>query len=220
MLTAIVSLSFVVVLVVILHLYARCILRRQARQRAMIRSLGFTTTDAHNHPGEPPKIGLDPAVIASLPIFVYKQTAIGENDDSSSVECAVCLSVLEDQEKARLLPNCNHTFHAECIDKWLSSHSTCPICRSEAEPRIQPVAREGPVGGAAAAPPLEDVNSTLTVCVEGTSDGVNQVSSNKAAAGGSISRLSSFRRILSRERSSRRLQSEAQEEGFQDLERQ
>ncbi|XP_021685478.2 E3 ubiquitin-protein ligase ATL41 [Hevea brasiliensis] len=218
MLAAIVSLSFVVVLVILLHLYVRCILRRQSRQRALIRSLGLPIADAHNHSGEPPKTGLDPAVIASLPMFVYKQTGNDENDDSSSKECAVCLSVLEDQEMARLLPNCNHTFHAECIDKWLSSHPTCPICRTEAEPKIQPVTREGPAGVAATAPPLERVNSTLTVCVEGTSDGVNQSSSNKAA-GGSISRLSSFRRILSRERSSRRLQSEVQE-GFQDLERQ
>ncbi|KAJ9170855.1 hypothetical protein P3X46_018920 [Hevea brasiliensis] len=221
MLIAIASLVFVVVLVVLLHLCARCVFARQARERAMIRSLGLTINAVNNHSDEPTRTGIEPAVIASLPIFVYKQTGNGENDDDddSSIECAVCLSVLKDQEIARLLPNCNHTFHADCIDKWLSSHPTCPICRTEAEPRIQPVPREGPaMGGAATTPPLERVDSTLMVYVEGTSGGVNQCSSNKA--GGSISRLSSLQRILSRERSSRRLQSQVQEDGFQDLETQ
>ncbi|EEF37267.1 ring finger protein, putative [Ricinus communis] len=207
MLAAITSLSFVVVLVIVLHIYARCVLRRQARERANIRRLGLATATS-----EPPKTGLDPVVIASLPIFVYKQSN-GDQEDNDQ-ECAVCLSVLQDQEMARSLPNCKHTFHAECIDKWLTSHSTCPICRTEAEPRIQPEPREGPVpaGGAATAPPLEQVGT------EGTSESGNQSSSNKAS--GSISRLSSFRRILSRERSSRRIQSETQEQGLEDLERQ
>ncbi|XP_050206546.1 RING-H2 finger protein ATL40-like [Mercurialis annua] len=194
MLTAIISLSFVVVLVIVLHIYARCILRRHARRRSIIGRLGLATISS-----EPRRTGLDPGVIASLPIFVYKQT--NNSVDQENQECAVCLSFLEDQEMAMVLPNCRHTFHAECIDKWLASHSTCPICRTEAEPRIQPVSREGPVAGPAIAPPLEG--------------------SNGKASGSSMSRLSSFRRILSRERSSRRIQAEIrQEEGFEDLERQ
>ncbi|CAK7323676.1 unnamed protein product [Dovyalis caffra] len=217
MLTAILSLSFVVVLVVVLHIYARCALRRhQARRRAVMNSLGITSGNVHS--GEPPKRGLDPTVIASLPIYVYQQTEGQDEDDA--IECAVCLSMLEDQEMVRSLPNCKHTFHAECIDKWLSSHSTCPICRTEAEPMIQPEAREGPAGGTApTALILEHVNST-SVCNEGTStsDGGNQLTPK---AVGSSSRLSSFRRMLSRERSSRRIQHEVQDqEGFQDLERQ
>lgn len=217
MLTAILSLSFVVVLVIVLHIYARCALRRhQARRRAVMNSLGLTNANVNS--GEPPKRGLDPTVIASLPIFVYQQTEGQAEDDL--IECAVCLSMLEDQEMARILPNCKHKFHAECIDKWLSSHSTCPICRTEAEPMIQPEPREGPAGGTAhTAPMLEPMNST-SVCDEGTSSSVggNQPSPKVVGSG---SRLSSFRRMLSRERSSRRIQPEVQDqEGFQDLERQ
>ncbi|KAF8693466.1 hypothetical protein HU200_038863 [Digitaria exilis] len=36
---------------------------------------------------------------------------------------------LEDGEEARFLPRCGHGFHAECVDTWLSSHTTCPLCR-------------------------------------------------------------------------------------------
>ncbi|OAY36039.1 RING-H2 finger protein ATL78 [Manihot esculenta] len=44
-------------------------------------------------------------------------------------ECAICLSDFTPGERVRLLPKCNHGFHVRCIDKWLSSHSSCPTCR-------------------------------------------------------------------------------------------
>ena len=212
MLTAIISLSAVIVLVIALHIYARYVLRRQARQRAAVRQLGLTV--AHVRSSEPPKTGLDPLVIQSLPMFVFKQRD-GENSTMSSntTECAVCLSMLEKEEMARLLPNCKHIFHAECIDKWLSSHSTCPICRTEAQPRVQPESREGPADpsvGAPTAPPLERVNSGLS-CMEGPSEKVS---------GSSSSRLNSFKRMLSREKSSKRIHSCGEDDDTEDLERQ
>ena len=29
----------------------------------------------------------------------------------------------------RVLPDCNHGFHMECIDKWFTLNSSCPLCR-------------------------------------------------------------------------------------------
>lgn len=46
------------------------------------------------------------------------------------LDCAICLSVFEDDEIGRKLPGCGHAFHVECIDMWLNCHSTCPICRT------------------------------------------------------------------------------------------
>ncbi|KAF5481389.1 hypothetical protein F2P56_002044 [Juglans regia] len=229
MLVAIVSLSVVIFLVIALHIYARCVLRRQARRRAAIRQLGLTV--AHARSSQQPKTGLDPTVIASLPVFVFKQRDDGDDhhhseDDASATECAVCLSMLENEEMARLLPNCKHIFHAECIDKWLGSHSTCPICRTEAKPLVQPVNREGPAGlaGGITAPtdPRLDtslqINPGVSYMAAGTSDGCSQ-STEKAS--GSTSRLNSFKRILSRERSSRRIHScSGEDDAIEDLERQ
>ncbi|KAF5729585.1 putative RING/U-box superfamily protein [Tripterygium wilfordii] len=48
--------------------------------------------------------------------------------------CAVCLSEFEDGEELRTLPECLHSYHAECIDMWLASHSSCPMCRTDAVP--------------------------------------------------------------------------------------
>ncbi|KAK7369457.1 hypothetical protein VNO80_11495 [Phaseolus coccineus] len=44
-------------------------------------------------------------------------------------ECVICLSEFVNGDKVRILPKCNHGFHVRCIDKWLSSHSSCPKCR-------------------------------------------------------------------------------------------
>ncbi|XP_010241725.1 PREDICTED: RING-H2 finger protein ATL78-like [Nelumbo nucifera] len=43
--------------------------------------------------------------------------------------CAICLSEFCPGERVRILPKCKHGFHIRCIDKWLSSHSSCPTCR-------------------------------------------------------------------------------------------
>ncbi|KAK4267124.1 hypothetical protein QN277_023950 [Acacia crassicarpa] len=90
------------------------------------------------NPGQDPAIyggqrsGFDPSVLLSLPVVVYQP-----ENFKDGLECAVCLSELVEGEKARLLPNCNHGFHVDCIDMWFQSHCTCPLCRD-------PVASETP----------------------------------------------------------------------------
>ncbi|KAL3512904.1 hypothetical protein ACH5RR_025621 [Cinchona calisaya] len=70
--------------------------------------------------------GLDQAVIDALPIFYYKDlTGLKEPFD-----CVVCLCEFSDKDMLRLLPLCSHAFHINCIDTWLLSNSTCPLCRS------------------------------------------------------------------------------------------
>jgi hypothetical protein len=45
------------------------------------------------------------------------------------VICPVCLEGVHGGEMVRQLPACKHIFHVECIDMWLHSHRTCPMCR-------------------------------------------------------------------------------------------
>ncbi|XP_073035719.1 RING-H2 finger protein ATL46-like [Primulina eburnea] len=69
--------------------------------------------------------GLDQADIDLLPMFLYKEiTGLKEHFD-----CAVCLCEFSEQDKLRLLPSCSHAFHIDCINTWLLSNSTCPLCR-------------------------------------------------------------------------------------------
>lgn len=53
--------------------------------------------------------------------------------DSADLECVVCLSEFGDNETLRLLPQCLHVFHPYCIDVWLASHDTCPVCRTKVD---------------------------------------------------------------------------------------
>ncbi|KAK4786847.1 hypothetical protein SAY86_010680 [Trapa natans] len=221
MLTAIISLMIVVVLVVVLHIYARCVLGRHARRRAAIHTLSLRVVRLRSaEPRHLPKGGLDSAVIATLPVFKFKgaasaATAADPGEEALGPDCAVCLSFLEDEDMVRLLPNCSHIFHAECIDKWFSLHTTCPICRTDAKPQLRPEPREPPswVPSRWPLPPLLDRTSVAT---EGTSDGTSQVLSKGTYAGSSL-RFNSFRRMLSRERSSsQRIQAQAQDLGSDD----
>ncbi|KAL5198176.1 hypothetical protein ABZP36_001688 [Zizania latifolia] len=57
-----------------------------------------------------------------------------------ALDCAVCITELAAGEMARVLPRCGHGFHVDCVDMWLRSHSTCPLCRCPAvdEPPVPP----------------------------------------------------------------------------------
>ncbi|MCO5575895.1 hypothetical protein L7F22_029701 [Adiantum nelumboides] len=88
--------------------------------------------------------GLDRAALEALPTFVYsseldsmhasQQEAEMEQGSKRSsrpmAECPVCLSEFQEAERGRLLPNCRHRFHVECIDTWLLANGTCPVCRA------------------------------------------------------------------------------------------
>ena len=44
-------------------------------------------------------------------------------------ECTICL--LDYNEETKTETKCNHIFHQECLDKWLQTNYTCPLCRTE-----------------------------------------------------------------------------------------
>ncbi|XVF60351.1 hypothetical protein PTKIN_Ptkin08bG0038000 [Pterospermum kingtungense] len=69
--------------------------------------------------------GLDQAFIDALPVFQYREI-VGVKQP---FDCAVCLCEFSEKDKLRLLPTCSHAFHINCIDTWLLSNSTCPLCR-------------------------------------------------------------------------------------------
>ncbi|KAL7202097.1 hypothetical protein ACSBR1_033719 [Camellia fascicularis] len=68
--------------------------------------------------------GLDPSAVRSLPLISYR------GDAKHPIDCAICLSEFEERDGVKLIPYCRYVFHAECIDTWLCSHVSCPLCRS------------------------------------------------------------------------------------------
>ncbi|KAH9316333.1 hypothetical protein KI387_024960, partial [Taxus chinensis] len=72
--------------------------------------------------------GLKKKAINALPSTVYREVRSEANN--SVAECPVCLAEFLEGEKLRVLPQCRHSFHMVCVDKWFVSHSSCPSCRS------------------------------------------------------------------------------------------
>ncbi|CAN6296509.1 unnamed protein product [Urochloa humidicola] len=102
--------------------------------------------------------GLGLPLIRMLPVVKFTAASCGDatggGGGCSSVaprisvsECAVCLSEFVERERVRLLPNCSHAFHIDCIDTWLQGSARCPFCRSDV---TLPAAR-GPASSAPAA---------------------------------------------------------------------
>ncbi|GLJ32512.1 hypothetical protein SUGI_0654210 [Cryptomeria japonica] len=81
--------------------------------------------------GQNSSAGLNRGVNEALPTFECKSF---DGFVKEGQECVVCLSEFEDSEIVKLLPNCCHYFHKECIEIWFLSHSFCPICRTRVHP--------------------------------------------------------------------------------------
>ncbi|MCO5584835.1 hypothetical protein L7F22_038767 [Adiantum nelumboides] len=72
--------------------------------------------------------GASEEVLQSLPKHIITQT--NRRDACGDVLCcAICLQELEQGDMARTLPECKHTFHLQCVDRWLAKHAICPVCR-------------------------------------------------------------------------------------------
>lgn len=144
MLAAIVCLLLVILFVLLLHFYARCFLssssfprrpRRRLRPPPSSAALAARLqTLARDAALLSPSRGLDPSTISSIPLFVAGPEG-GEKDE----ECVVCLGGFEENDVGRRLPGCGHGFHVDCIDTWLRSRASCPICR---EPVVADARRE------------------------------------------------------------------------------
>ncbi|CAE6130684.1 unnamed protein product [Arabidopsis arenosa] len=76
------------------------------------------------------ELGLSKDVREMLPIVIYK-----ESFTVKDTQCSVCLGDYQAEEKLQQMPKCGHTFHMECIDLWLTSHTTCPLCRLSLIPK-------------------------------------------------------------------------------------
>ncbi|KAI3842800.1 hypothetical protein MKW92_030981 [Papaver armeniacum] len=61
-----------------------------------------------------------------------KELPVGKAmEEIKGTDCVICLDEIEVDQLIRLLPVCDHGFHLECVDSWLSRNSVCPICRTK-----------------------------------------------------------------------------------------
>jgi hypothetical protein len=116
-------LALVVALVAIcLYLNWACNRRRDRRR----------SRDASSSAAAAAASGLDADTINGLPVTLYSpaRSTVGEEEQAVEAECSICLSALVAGDKVKALPPCGHRFHPGCVDDWLRSHPSCPLCRS------------------------------------------------------------------------------------------
>ncbi|CAM6056375.1 unnamed protein product [Sphagnum tenellum] len=138
-LVIVVILSVVFILSGFLHLLARCLGSRNFSSSSWVRADHDPPYQQRSHQlqlvsalhGQLQQLfrlhdaGVEQAFIDTLPVFAY--TSIHGLKDGA--DCAVCLNEFGEEDRLRLLPKCKHAFHTLCIDTWLLSNSTCPLCR-------------------------------------------------------------------------------------------
>lgn len=67
-------------------------------------------------------------------------STVAAEEESSSLTCSVCLSDYCAGDSIRELP-CGHKYHRGCIELWLATHTTCPLCCDDVLRRIRGVPR-------------------------------------------------------------------------------
>ncbi|KAF9915393.1 hypothetical protein BX616_006250 [Lobosporangium transversale] len=55
--------------------------------------------------------------------------------DPEEATCAICLGNYVLDETIRVLP-CQHHFHLECVDQWLFTDKSCPLCKHDIDKPI------------------------------------------------------------------------------------
>ncbi|WVZ79961.1 hypothetical protein U9M48_027483 [Paspalum notatum var. saurae] len=124
-------------------------------------------------PGPVQALGLGPDDVAVLPTFTYRAGSPDDSRGSAKAPavaadcCSVCLDELRDGALVRMLPSCKHYFHAECVDVWLLSHATCPVCRGSPGPE------KVRLGVASLSPPLPQLRRLGGGQTSGAKDAVS-----------------------------------------------
>ena len=58
-------------------------------------------------------------LLPSIPIIL--------NNDTN--KCSICIENFNKEEIVVKIEKCSHTFHKDCIHKWLQINNSCPVCR-------------------------------------------------------------------------------------------
>ncbi|CAM0905386.1 unnamed protein product [Alopecurus aequalis] len=83
--------------------------------------------------------GIDEATLDTYPAVMYREARKQRQVAGEEAECcAVCLERYGDSDVVRVLPDCGHLFHRECVDHWLRQRPTCPVCRTSPLPSPMP----------------------------------------------------------------------------------
>jgi hypothetical protein len=76
------------------------------------------------------KLTVKPEIIEGITRKKFKEYE--SNIKEINTKCTVCQACFDEEDDTRIL-NCNHVYHTDCIDNWLTNYNyLCPCCREPA----------------------------------------------------------------------------------------
>ncbi|KMZ72577.1 RING finger family protein [Zostera marina] len=116
---------------ILLFLFYLFYLRRRRANWASIR-MRISYQAGGDLPTTVSEPGLKKEVREMLPVVVFNESFL-----IRETQCSVCLGDYKSDDRLKRIPPCGHTFHVECIDNWLTTNITCPLCRASLIPTVK-----------------------------------------------------------------------------------
>ena len=94
----------------------------------LLQQFGFpdNTPDHQRNRGASPEVIRECSTLETL----ARKDSIERLKENQKV-CNICLEEFKQGDEMRMLNDCCHTYHKDCIDQWLSRVASCPICKKE-----------------------------------------------------------------------------------------
>ena len=61
-------------------------------------------------------------------IEALKEVKVNDLSATTAEECSICLEKFSFEKVVVTMP-CSHSYHKDCIVRWLETSHTCPLCR-------------------------------------------------------------------------------------------
>ncbi|KAK7268557.1 hypothetical protein RIF29_21258 [Crotalaria pallida] len=134
--------GFLILIMFIVLTSYYCTLKNFQNRQSNNRVSGSRSSSSHSHR----TVVMDQeAIVNHYPVLLYSQAKLDNKKldhscSSSTLSCSICLADYKDSdsELLRLLPDCGHFFHKECVDMWLRLNMSCPVCRNSPFPTPLP----------------------------------------------------------------------------------
>mmetsp|Transcript_11156 Transcript_11156/g.15886 ORF Transcript_11156/g.15886 Transcript_11156/m.15886 type:complete len:184 (+) Transcript_11156:30-581(+) len=78
--------------------------------------------------------GLTTQIINRIPTVKIFNQSSQEGDAQNFSDCAISLMEFREGDTVRVLQDCSHQYHKECLDEWLLKAAVCPLCKSRVVP--------------------------------------------------------------------------------------
>jgi len=161
--------------IVVVGAVVRCRIMRRVRLQRQLHPEQESQQQQQSHLHK----GLKKDQIQALPVITFDTVKFPVEGYGSINDCVVCLSDYQKGEQVRLLPLCKHYFHVACIDTWLSTHISCPVCRHSVLQQQQSPADDHHT----TADPTSEADHQSSAAVEDSQDTGRRISRSSARFG-------------------------------------